>query len=50
MSIVNKKYKNLGLYSYDFMNAKPYPHVVLDNFLDNDFFFKIGPRKNEYKL
>ena len=45
MSIVNKKYKNLGLYSYDFMNAKPYPHVVLDNFLDNDFFSKLDLEK-----
>ena len=38
MSIINRKYENLSHYSSDFVNAKPYPHVVLDNFLNDDFF------------
>ena len=38
MNIINKKYNNLEKYSKNFKLAKPYPHVILDNFLDEGFF------------
>ncbi len=45
MSIINKKYENLSPYLSSFVNAKPYPHIVLDNFLDNDFFSNLDLEK-----
>lgn len=41
MDILNKKYKDLGKYSNEFMLAKPYPHLVLDNFLNENFFLSL---------
>ena len=38
MIIINNIYKDLGKYSMEFMYAKPYPHIILDNFLDESFF------------
>ena len=38
MNIINKIYNDLGTFSIEFLNAKPYPHLVLDNFLDEEFF------------
>lgn len=38
MNIINNKYKNLSVFSNEFKNAKPFPHLVLDNFLDKSFF------------
>ena len=38
MDIINKKYKDLSKYSNDFLNAEPYPHLILNDFLDNNFF------------
>jgi Rps23 Pro-64 3,4-dihydroxylase Tpa1-like proline 4-hydroxylase len=39
--IINNKYNDLGSFNIEFKNAKPYPHVILDNFLDEDFFSKL---------
>jgi hypothetical protein len=41
MKILNKEYINLRNYSREFADAKPYPHIVLDNFLDKSFFSQI---------
>ena len=41
MRILNKKYDDLSKYSSDFIKSKPYPHIVLDNFLDNFFFSQL---------
>ena len=45
MSIINKRYENLSPYLSSFVNAKPYPHIILDNFLDNDFFSNLDLEK-----
>tara|TARA_B110000003_G_C16354750_1_gene420211 strand:- start:22 stop:216 length:195 start_codon:yes stop_codon:yes gene_type:complete len=36
--IINNKYSNLSSFNVEFKNAKPYPHIILDNFLDDEFF------------
>ena len=36
--IINKKYNDLSAFNIEFKNAKPYPHIILDNFLDDEFF------------
>ncbi len=38
MKVINDKYKNLGSMKNAFLSAEPYPHIVLDDFLDADFF------------
>ena len=38
MNIINEKYKDLSKYESNFKNATPYPHLILDNFLDENFF------------
>ena len=40
MKVINKTYDNLEKFSSEFMMGKPYPHIVLDDFLDKDFFFQ----------
>lgn len=38
MKIISEKYKNLEKNNSDFRIAKPFPHIILDNFLDESFF------------
>ena len=38
MDIINTKYKDLKEYSADFKENKPYPHIILDDFLDETFY------------
>ena len=38
MSIINNKYADLSTFSVNFKSEKPFPHVVLDDFLDKTFF------------
>ena len=38
MSIINKKYSDLSKYHYNFYNASPFPHIILDDFLNVDYF------------
>ena len=38
MKILNEKYNDLSSFNIEFKNAKPYPHIILDNFLDDEFF------------
>ena len=34
MEIISNKYKDLNHIKDDFINKTPFPHIVLDNFLD----------------
>ena len=45
MKIINKKYNNLAIYETDFKSAKPFPHIILDNFLDESFFQNLNVEK-----
>ena len=36
--IINQEYLNLEQYKESFHKNKPFPHIVLDNFLEHDFF------------
>ena len=45
MKIINKKYNNLEIYETDFKSAKPFPHIILDNFLDESFFKNLNVDK-----
>ena len=38
MNIINIKYNNLKKYSSLFVKTKPYPYIILDDFLDETFF------------
>ena len=38
MKIINEKYLDLMPFASVFRHAKPFPHIVLDNFLDQGFF------------
>lgn len=53
--MINKKYDDLSEFKIEFKNAKPYPHIILDNFLDDNFFsnintesFSIKKHRNEH--
>jgi len=35
---INIKYKNLANFQNSFFSSKPFPHLVLDEFIDNDYF------------
>ena len=48
MNIINKRYYNLEQFSKNFRDAKPYPHIVLDNFLIDSFFKNLN--LENYKL
>ena len=41
MNVINKKYQSLDNFADIFRNAKPFPHLELDDFLDADFFAEI---------
>ena len=38
MNEINKKYHTLDSFSNSFKNGKPFPHIVLDDFLDQKYF------------
>ncbi len=38
MNIINKKYHALSGYVEEFKKAKPFPYIVLDDFLDEEYF------------
>ena len=40
--MINKKYDDLSVFKIEFKNAKPYPHIILDNFLDENFFSNLN--------
>ena len=42
MKIINEKYNDLSSFNIIFKNAKPYPHIILDNFLDENFFLNLN--------
>ena len=48
MNIINKTYYNLEQFSKNFKDAKPYPHLILDNFLIDPFFKNLN--LENYKL
>ena len=41
MKIISDEYKNLNNFKNKFFNNNPFPHVVLDNFLDHNYFEKL---------
>lgn len=41
MKIINEKYGKLGDKKDAFMSAEPFPHIVLDDFLDAEFYASI---------
>ena len=41
MLIINTKYNNLDAYSSEFKENIPYPHIILDDFLDKTFYENI---------
>ena len=41
MNIINKKHMNLELQKDSFVNASPFPHIILDDFLDPAYFLEI---------
>ena len=45
MKILNEIYNDLSELNFKFENAKPYPHVVLDNFLNKEFFENLDVEK-----
>ena len=45
MKILKKKYNDLSSFNIEFKNAKPYPHIILDNFLDKFFFENLDVEK-----
>ena len=47
MKIINEKYNDLSKFSSNFKNQKPFPHVILDDFLDKDFFKDLDVEKIE---
>lgn len=54
MSIINREYLNLNNFKDNFHSSGPYPHLVMDNFLDKRFFDKLNlendiARKNKGK-
>ncbi len=42
MSIINKLHYNLLSHRSEFLSALPFPHLVLDNFIDAQFFNKLS--------
>tara|TARA_X000000368_G_C22872242_1_gene641411 strand:+ start:17 stop:826 length:810 start_codon:yes stop_codon:yes gene_type:complete len=46
-NIINSKYQNLGLYKHLFDTNKPFPHVILDNFLSDNFFSNLQITEKE---
>ena len=38
MQIINQKYNDLTTYSVQFFNNKPFPYLILDNFLEEKFY------------
>ena len=42
MNIINEKYNDLSSFNIIFKNAKPYPHIILDNFLEENFFLNLN--------
>ena len=45
--IINSKYDNLSLFKTEFEKNKPFPHIVLDDFLTESFFSSLKIYKEE---
>ena len=50
MKVINNKYSDLNSIKKDFINKAPFPHIVLDDFLDNNYFNSLDKvlKKNNY--
>jgi hypothetical protein len=48
MNVINKKYSSLDDFSSSFRNVKPFSHIVIDDFLDKDYFASLITLFNEY--
>ena len=40
--IINKKYTDLSHFKSNFFNSKPFPHLVLDDFIDPEYFSELN--------
>ena len=47
MSIINSNYLDLTRFTEEFINKKPFPYIILDNFLEKEFFQQISEEKNK---
>ena len=47
--IINKQYQNLSPLITEFRSARPYPHIILDNFFSEDFFSRINSISDSIK-
>ena len=43
MKILNEKYKDFAIFEEDFKNAKPFPHIVLDDFYKQIIYQEMTP-------
>ena len=48
--MISNKYSKLNTFCKEFLNAKPFPYLVLDNFFEKKFFYKITNELNNKKL
>ncbi len=42
MKVISTKYHDLSKFKAEFLSSMPFPHLILDNFLDEEFFQKIS--------
>ena len=47
MNTISEKYHDISMYSEDFKKALPFPHIVFDDFLNNDIYKNISQNLNK---
>ena len=50
MNIINPKYLNLEYKKEEFLSNKPFPYLILDNFLEKNYYKELDSKlsKNNY--
>lgn len=49
MQIINQKYHDLNNYSEQFLSNKPYPYLIMDNFLDQKYYEILNNENSKIK-